>query len=182
MLGWMAPMRDRRRSRASIAVQVLPRSLLRSKWTRHLLGFSSVSLLVGQRMSPFASCTGLFLIGPRMPSGSLRAALQVVPPSSLVLQLAPPGLRARADFVEEHQRPVLRLEEHGVPAGMPRAVGLHAVGRLHRCGPLAIDEARDPDADVGILLRGAAEPRGDQAVLAFRRSSWRGMDGNGPVS
>src|SRR5688572_23344617 len=80
MLGWIALI-VRPSFRKSVFVQVFPRSGVRSKRTLHLLGFSVVSSLVGQRMSPFASCTGLFLIGPRMPSGSRRAALQVCPPS-----------------------------------------------------------------------------------------------------
>jgi hypothetical protein len=51
----------------------------------HALGFMSVSLLVGQRISLLASCTGLFLIGPKMPLGSFCVADHDLPPSVLVL-------------------------------------------------------------------------------------------------
>src|SRR5687768_15888396 len=83
MLGCIAPIVTPSFS-GGVAIQVLPPSVLRSKCTVHLLGRSFVSLLVGERMVPSASCTGLFLIGPRMPSGRRRAALQVRPPSVLV--------------------------------------------------------------------------------------------------
>ncbi len=58
-----------------VVVQVVPWSELRSKCTRQ----PSCSVLLGQRRSPSVSCTGLFLIGPRMPSGKRRAAPQVRP-------------------------------------------------------------------------------------------------------
>src|SRR5687767_1060094 len=83
MLGWIAAM-VRPSLSGGVAVHVLPPSLLRSKCTRQRLGSSSVSVLVGETMVPSASCTGLFLIGPRMPSGRRRASLHVRPPSVLV--------------------------------------------------------------------------------------------------
>src|SRR6185369_8020654 len=82
MLGWIAPivvpsLID------GVAVHVFPPSLLRSKWTCQRLGSECDSVLVGATMVPSASCTGLFLIGPRMPSGRRRASLHVRPPSLL---------------------------------------------------------------------------------------------------
>jgi hypothetical protein len=54
--------------------QVLPLSALRSMWTRHPC-LSSV--LDGERMMPFGSWMGLFLMAPRRPSPRGLAALQV---------------------------------------------------------------------------------------------------------
>src|SRR5205823_4080409 len=59
------------------------------------------------------------------------------------LQLAPPRAGRRADLIEEHERPVLRLEEDGVPRRQRLAVWLDAVGRLRGRGPLAVDVAAD---------------------------------------
>src|SRR5258706_16252937 len=84
MLGWIALI-VRPSLSGGVALQVCSPSLLRSKCTCHFVGFSGVSTLVGQRMSPLASWTGLFLIGPRMPSGRRRAVLHVWPPSADVL-------------------------------------------------------------------------------------------------
>ena len=61
-----------------IRSQVAPRSAERSRWTRQ----PSCSLLEGLSQEPSASSIGLFLIGPRMPSGRRRGSDQVVPPSS----------------------------------------------------------------------------------------------------
>src|SRR5215217_3725450 len=83
MLGWIAPIVVPSLS-GWVAVHVFPPSLLRSKCTCHRLGSECDSVLVGATMVPSASCTGLFLIGPRMPSGRRRASLQVRPPSPLV--------------------------------------------------------------------------------------------------
>src|SRR5208283_4679751 len=65
-----------------VACHVFPRSLVRSKCTRQP---PSPSVLDGQRISPFASCTGLFLIGPSMPSGNRVGLAQVLPASSDVV-------------------------------------------------------------------------------------------------
>lgn len=48
---------------------------------RHALGLSVDSVLEGHSKSPSGNCTGLFLMGPKMPSGSLRGSSQVRPPS-----------------------------------------------------------------------------------------------------
>src|SRR5262249_47584493 len=55
----------------------LPKSAGRSKCPRQPLS----SALEGQSNSPLLNSTGLFLIGPAMPSGSRRGLLQVFPPS-----------------------------------------------------------------------------------------------------
>src|SRR5687767_7489648 len=83
MLGWIAAM-VRPSLSGGVAVHVRPPSLLRSKWTCQRLGSVWDSVLVGATMVPSESCTGLFLIGPRMPSGRRRASLHVRPPSVLV--------------------------------------------------------------------------------------------------
>lgn len=90
-------------------------------------------------------------------------------------ELTPPGARRWADFVEEHQRAFFRLEEHGIPSGMPRTVGLHAIGRFDAFGPLAIGKlTRHPDAHIGIAFRCAAEPGRDEPRGRF--DDGRGMD------
>src|SRR6266849_2960486 len=61
------------------AVHVTPASAVRSKCTRHVLGLSGDSVLLGATSVPSESCTSLFLIGPSMPSGRRRASLQVFP-------------------------------------------------------------------------------------------------------
>src|SRR5688572_15433427 len=62
--------------------QVTPSSRVSSNWIRHLLGASSDSVLLPAITLPSLSRTGLFLMGPRTPSGNLRASFQVRPPSS----------------------------------------------------------------------------------------------------
>src|SRR5688572_1597229 len=62
-------------------VQVWPLSWLRSKWIRHVLGVSGVSVLLGAMIVPSAKRTGLFLMGPRIPSGSRLGVPQVRPES-----------------------------------------------------------------------------------------------------
>src|SRR5438132_3123506 len=52
----------------SIFVHVFPRSLVRSKRTRHLLGVSCDSVLDPHSIEPSASSTGLFFTGPMNPS------------------------------------------------------------------------------------------------------------------
>src|SRR5262245_41253890 len=80
MLGWIAsiagPSLD---AGGEVVVHVEPPSVERSKWTRHTLGRSVDSVLLGARSVPSARRTGLFLIGPRMPSGNRRASLHVRP-------------------------------------------------------------------------------------------------------
>src|SRR2546426_10358395 len=61
------------------AVHVRPASVVRSKCTRHVLGRSDDSVLLGATSVPSESCTGLFLMGPRTPSGKRRASAQVRP-------------------------------------------------------------------------------------------------------
>src|SRR4051812_16380912 len=83
MLGWIAPIVVPSLIGA-VADQFLPPSLLHSKCTCHLLGSACDSVLDPATMVPSASCTGLFLIGPRMPLGRRRALLQLRPSSALV--------------------------------------------------------------------------------------------------
>lgn len=68
----------------AVAVQVWPPSEERSKCTRQP---SWPSVLVPETMSPFASWTGLFLIGPKIPSGNRRASDQILPSSFEVLTM-----------------------------------------------------------------------------------------------
>src|SRR4051812_24552939 len=81
MLGWIA-LSDSSCSTNAVARHVLPPSVLRSKYTRQPSAL--LSMLLGERMSPLLSRTGLFLIGPRIPSGRRIASLHVAPLSSLV--------------------------------------------------------------------------------------------------
>ena len=82
MLGWMAATWFGSLT-AEVFDQVFPESVVRSKCTRH----PPSSVLLGQRISPFGSWTGLFLIGPRMPFGSRRGDDQVLPPSAEVINI-----------------------------------------------------------------------------------------------
>lgn len=68
---------------ASVFVHVLPRSIVRSKCTRH----PSCSELVGHSNAPSASDTGLFLIGPKTPSGKRLGADHVLPASPEVISI-----------------------------------------------------------------------------------------------
>src|SRR4029453_196197 len=65
----------------AVDVQVAPASVLRWKCPRPSRGRPTDSVLLGATIAPSAARTGLFLIGPRMPSGSRRASLHVFPPS-----------------------------------------------------------------------------------------------------
>src|ERR1044072_3498022 len=80
MLGWMASISlipaD---GGVDTLVHVRPPSTLRSKCTRHLLGRSVDSVLLPARIVASESFTGLFLIGPRIPSGRRVASLQLRP-------------------------------------------------------------------------------------------------------
>src|SRR5687768_1148082 len=82
MLGWIASIGlPSAEADGAAAVQMRPPSPVRSKCTRHVLGRSADSVLLGASRVPSASCTGLFLIGPRMPFGKRRASVQLRPPS-----------------------------------------------------------------------------------------------------
>ena len=70
-----------------------------------------------------------------------------------------------AGFIEEEQRTVGRLKEHGIETGETLAIGAHAIGDFDGRRPLAVALAREPDADVGRAFAGAAEPRGDEPAL-----------------
>src|SRR5260221_12672851 len=82
MLGWIAsiwfPSAERL---GNEAVHVSPASVLRSKCTRQVLGVSGDSVLLGATIIPSRSRTGLFLMGPRMPSGKRRTPAHVRPRS-----------------------------------------------------------------------------------------------------
>src|SRR5438874_9988571 len=80
MLGWMASIRVPSAAAGGYAfVHVTPLSALRSKCTRQALGRSADSVLLGATSVPSESRTGLFLIGPSIPSGRRRASLHVRP-------------------------------------------------------------------------------------------------------
>src|SRR6185295_4313950 len=80
MLGWMASIAAAPEPAGGKTLdQVVPASAVRSKCTRHLLGRSGDSVLLGAISVPSSNRTGLFLIGPRMPSGNRRPSLQVRP-------------------------------------------------------------------------------------------------------
>src|SRR5262249_43969013 len=82
MLGWIASMAfPPDAAGGDTDVHVTPPSAERSKCTRHTLGRSVDSVLLPASRVPSGSSTGLFLTGPRMPSGSRRASLHVRPPS-----------------------------------------------------------------------------------------------------
>src|SRR5882672_6623088 len=80
MLGWIAliglPSAD---ADGNADVHVKPPSAVRSKCTRHVLGRSDDSVLLEATSVPSESCTGLFLMGPSIPSGKRRASVQVRP-------------------------------------------------------------------------------------------------------
>ncbi len=78
-------------------------------------------------------------------------------------EFAPPRARRWTYLVEEHERRVFRLKQHGIPCGVTCAIGLLAVGRLDALGPFAIGKlARHPDAHVRVFLRRAAKPSRDK--------------------
>src|SRR6185295_5203372 len=81
MLGWIASIARPSAAAGTEVVQVTPSSVVRSKWTRHLLGRSVDSVLLPARSAPSDSRTGLFLLEQRMPTGRRRASLHVRPPS-----------------------------------------------------------------------------------------------------
>src|SRR5262245_37449871 len=78
-LGWIASIAGPSPAAGTDVVHVSPPSVVRSKWTRHLLGRSVDSVLLPAMSVPSESRTGLFLIGPRIPSGRRRASLHVRP-------------------------------------------------------------------------------------------------------
>src|SRR6266852_1103131 len=82
MLGWIAGISvPPAAAIGSPAVHVWPASVVRSKWTRQVLGRSADSVLLGLTIAPSVRRTGLFLIGPRVPSGKRRTPVHVRPPS-----------------------------------------------------------------------------------------------------
>src|SRR5262249_35755112 len=81
-----------------------------------------------QSNSPLLNSTGLFLIGPAMPSGR-RGLLQVF----AIFRShhhSPPRGWAGAYFVKEQQRPRLRLDQYGIPGRIAFFSRLDAVGDL----------------------------------------------------
>src|SRR5215216_4121822 len=82
MLGWIAWISlPSAGPGTGTAVQVRPASTDRSKCTRQLFAGPGDSVLLPLTSEPSASRTGLFLTGPRMPSGKRLALLHVRPPS-----------------------------------------------------------------------------------------------------
>ena len=129
------------------------------------------SVLEPATTTPSGSSTGFARMGPRMPGGSGRAGDHVRPSVRRRADETPPLARARARLVEEEQRAARGLEEHRVPAGQRRPVPVRAPGDLDGRRPAAAAPAREPDADVGVALVRAAEPRRDEPV---RRLDERG--------
>ena len=174
MLGWMALI-VRPSFSGSVVVQVLPPSLLRSKCTVHLLGLSAVSLLVGQRMIAVGELHRLVLDRAENAVGQTRAAHQVLPPSVEVLQHRPTSARTRADFVEEHQRPGLRLEQHGIPA---RDAACRRPARHWRLRParvhLPFAERASQMPTSGLPSAVPPNHAASESAPWSRRSSWRG--------
>src|SRR5262249_27140584 len=80
MLGWIAsigaPSAD---GNDGMAVHVDPPSVERSQCTRQLLGRAGDSVLLPATIVTSLRRTGLFLIGPRMPSGRRRTLVHVRP-------------------------------------------------------------------------------------------------------
>ena len=168
-VGWMAS-QVLSSSTGPTVCQVWPRSVVRSKWTRQ----PRSSKLVGARIEPSLSVIGLFLTGPRKPSGrrlGLRPGLAVV---SRRDQHAPPVRGGRPGLVEQPERSTLGLKEDRVPARetFPPFVPPRHLDR--RRPPFAF-VPRQPDADVGKPFIRPAEPGGDQSGLGF--DDRRGMRG-----
>ena len=86
----------------------------------------------GRAGHPSGRAMGLFLIGPRMPSGSLRGFDQVRPSSSEVCSTPHHFDGARADLGEQEDRPVLRA---GTGPGSSRGTAGRRPGRRRRPGP-----------------------------------------------
>lgn len=63
-------------------LHVRPMSTVRSKYKRHAGVLPSASVLEGHKMDPSGNWIGLFLTGPRNPSGRRRPGDQALPPSS----------------------------------------------------------------------------------------------------
>src|ERR1043166_8833286 len=89
---------------------------------------SSDSVLLPLTMTPFERITGLFLTGPRIPSGRRAARLQVVPPS-------------REALVMPHQRAGLGptfQKSRRVPSGQGESTGFQQGKRPPSgCSPVA---------------------------------------------
>src|ERR1043166_8372852 len=103
MAGWMASSSGPLGGAGCTTVQVRPESALSSKCTRQRGTESALSVLLPLTMRPLGSRTGLFLMGPRIPSGRRVGAVQDRPPSCDAIHMP-------------HQRaglgPTLRSEEH----------------------------------------------------------------------
>src|SRR5207247_5597068 len=100
MLGWMASIRLRSVATGGYAVvHVTPPSIVRSKCTCHALGSWLDSVLLGATIVSSESRTGLFLMGPRKPSGRRRALVHVCPlsPEVRTLPHTPRGLGPALD-------------------------------------------------------------------------------------
>ena len=162
MHGWIAP-NSRQEFKGPIFCQVCPRSGVRSRWARQ----PRCSVLDGQRMTPPGSATGLFLIGPRMPRGSLRGADQVSPAVGGAADHAPPAARTRADLVEQQQRPSPGLMEHRIPARLRAAGAIQALRHPDGQRPPPVEVTCQPDPDLRVPLVRPAEPGRDQAGRGF---------------
>src|SRR6266536_1655609 len=88
MLGWIALISlPSAETEGRATVHVRPASIVSSKCTRQALGRSVDSVLLGLRMDPSERRTGLFLMGPSMPSGKRRASVHVRPLSREALTI-----------------------------------------------------------------------------------------------
>src|SRR5579863_3922184 len=87
-------------------------------------------------------------------------------------QQSPPMGGIWADFVEQEERAVRRLEEDGVVASVSVSIG-----NFGRLGPHAIRAtSRKVDADIRFAFRSSSEPRGSE-VAPTRLNNRRGMAG-----
>src|SRR5262249_35239484 len=79
----------------------------------------------------------------------------------------PPLVRIWAGFIEQQERPALRLEENWIPARISLGRRFDPVGDFYRRTPLFPFESRKPDSNISILFPGPAEPGGHQTILRF---------------
>ena len=88
----------------------------------------------------------------------------------------PPFGRGWADFEEQNERSIARLEEDRVPARLPRAIGLNPVGDFDGLGPSSIAKPGEPDGNVFCPFARAAEKGAKNFAARFRQR--RGMAGS----
>ena len=82
-------------------------------------------------------------------------------------QHSPPCVRTGADLVEQKQWSCLWLKQNGIPAGITLHGRFDTVRNFNGRRPLAFDQSRQPDTDVGILFLSSTEPGCYQSILGF---------------